>query len=308
MRIVWRYNLIFVYDTSSDSKGLFYPRALMQLIVGLYLAEICLIGLLALNSAFGAMGMVVTLLVFTGLVHFFLSDAITPLLRNLPQTLSMEEDIQEEEKAKAARLAEREAANGVDGAGAAASYFDPEEAFGDEEIEVEDTDGDDHVVVSNRALEGASSIRAAITDWLKASAKEKAQNEAKTSGFSEMLEKIAFWTSKGQGDRPPGLLAKFLHPEEHEDFVALRKLLPKEDRPEIIYSENDKYCKYQPPELWEPKPILWIPRDDARVSRQEVAHTRLSTPITDVGATMNEKGRVIVDFDAAPFEEPRIFL
>ncbi|KAL3958204.1 hypothetical protein ACCO45_006366 [Purpureocillium lilacinum] len=53
MRLVWRYNLLYVYDSDFDSKGLFYPRALLHLIIGLYLAEICLIGLFALHLAFG---------------------------------------------------------------------------------------------------------------------------------------------------------------------------------------------------------------------------------------------------------------
>ena len=53
VRLVWRYNLIFVFDSDMDSKGLFYPHALLHLMVGLYLAEICLIGLFAIHLAFG---------------------------------------------------------------------------------------------------------------------------------------------------------------------------------------------------------------------------------------------------------------
>ncbi|KAK4065985.1 uncharacterized protein Triagg1_8294 [Trichoderma aggressivum f. europaeum] len=307
--LVWKYNLIYVFDTTTDSKGLFYPRALQQLIIGLYLAEICLIGLLILNRAFGPMGIVITLLLLTGLVHFLLRDAILPLMWNLPQTLAVEEQIQEEEKAKLAVHNEDGEAHGNDAGGAAASYFDVEQAFGDEEeIEMEEFDVDDHHVVSSRGLEGASSIRMALTAWMKSAAIEKAKTEMERSGLNAMLDKMFAFAKSGDGEGPPGFLARWLHPEEHEDFVALRKLIPKDERPPVSYTSGDKYATYQPPELWTPKPILWIPRDEARVSRQEVAHTRLSTPIFDLGATLNEKGRISVDLDAAPFEEHRMIL
>ncbi|KAL7944215.1 hypothetical protein V8C42DRAFT_326178 [Trichoderma barbatum] len=308
MGLVWKYNLIYVFDTTTDSKGLFYPRALQQLLIGLYLAEICLIGLLILNHAFGPMGLVITLLILTGLIHFLLRDAISPLMWNLPQTLAIEEEVQEAEKAKLAVQDDDGGAPGNDAGGAAASYFDVEQAFGDEEVEIEEVDEDDHQVNSNRALEGASSIRLAITAWMKSAAIAKVKAEMEKSGLGAMLDKMFAFAKSGDGEEPPGFLARWLHPEEHEDFVALRKLIPKEDRPLIAYTDGDKYATYQPPELWTPKPILWIPRDEARVSRQEVAHTRLSTPIFDLGATLNASGKIIVDVDAAPFEEHRLLL
>ncbi|KAL7792150.1 hypothetical protein V8C37DRAFT_410116 [Trichoderma ceciliae] len=308
MGLVWKYNLIYVLDTTTDSKGLFYPRALQQLIIGLYLAEICLIGLLILNQAFGPMGLVLALLIFTSLIHFLLRDAISRLMWSLPQTLTLEEQIQEEEKAKLAVSEDDGEINGNDAGGAAASYFDVEQAFGDEEAEIEEIDEEDHHVVSNRALEGASSIRMALTAWMKSAATEKVKTEVEKSGLGEILKKVFAFAKKGDGGEPPGFLVRWLHPEEHEDFVALRKLLPQEERPPIVYTDGDKYATYQPPELWTPKPTLWIPRDEARVSRQEVAHTRLSTPISDLGATLSKSGRITVDVDAAPFEEHRLLL
>ncbi|RFU76151.1 duf221 domain-containing protein [Trichoderma arundinaceum] len=308
MGLVWKYNLIYVFDTTTDSRGLFYPRALQQLIIGLYLAEICLVGLLILNKAYGPMGIVIALLLLTGLIHFLLRDAISRLMWSLPQTLAIEEQIQEEEKAKLAAHNEDGETNGNDSGGAAASYFDVEQAFGDEEAEVEEIDEDDHHVVSNRALEGASSIRMALTAWMKSAAIAKFRAEMEKSGLNEILNKVFAFAKKGDGDEPPGFLVRWLHPEEHEDFLALRKLLPQEERPPIEYADGDKHATYQPPELWTPKPILWIPRDEARVSRQEVAHTRLSTPISDLGATLNKSGRISVDVDAAPFEEHRLLL
>jgi hypothetical protein len=309
MGLVWKYNLIYVFDTTTDSKGLFYPRALQQLIIGLYLAEICLIGLLILNKAFGPMGLVITLLLLTGLIHFLLRDAISRLMWSLPQTLALEEQIQEEEKMKLAANDDDGEAHGNDAGGTAASYFDVEQAFGEEEAEVEEIDeDDDHHVVSNRGIEGVSNLRLALTAWIKSAAIDKFKTEMEKSGINKFLSKVFAFARTGGGEDQPGFLIRWLHPEEHEDFVALRKLISQEERPPIVYTDGDKYATYQPPELWIPKPILWIPRDEAKVSRQEVVHTRLSTPISDFGATLSKSGRIIVDLDAAPFEEHRLLL
>ena len=45
----YRYNMLYVHDTRIDTKGGFYARALEQLMVGVYLGEICLLGLFGLN-------------------------------------------------------------------------------------------------------------------------------------------------------------------------------------------------------------------------------------------------------------------
>ncbi|KJZ75460.1 hypothetical protein HIM_05156 [Hirsutella minnesotensis 3608] len=320
MRFVWRYNLIFVYDSGLDSKGLFYPHALLHLTIGLYLAEICLIGLFALHLSFGPLALMVIFFIFTGLVHFSLSDAIAPLLQNLPQTLVLEAEIQQEEKEAAERARQQAIARvGNEGAdaGAASSYYDPEQAFGeeearadeDEDMEDEDEDEDEVTATNDRAVEGASGVKSALTEWLKLSTKSKLQEQVQNAGLHDMLDKARFWSSDKYGNGPPGFLARWLHPEEHEDFVALRKLLPSDGSlPSVEYPEDHKYCEYLPPEMWAPKPTLWIPRDDARVSRQEVAHTGKYTPISDHGAYLDEKGNVIVHMDQAPFEKPRLLI
>lgn len=314
IRIIWRYNFIYVCDSTHDTKGLFYPRALLHLIIGLYIAQVCLIGLFALKHVFAPVALMVIFLLFTLVVHNSLGNAIAPLLENLPQTLTMEAALQEEDRAaaEAAADAEHEAAND-EPAGAAADYYDSGQRFGDErdpdsEEEGAET-GDDEVTVTNdRALEGSGSIGLALKEWLKLSTKEKVAGEVERSGLGQSFERFQQWLGAKHGGGPPSAVAKWLHPEEYEDFVALRKTISEKGRPNADYPDIFKYCDYTPPELWKAKPTLWIPRDEARVSRQEVAHTKGSTPISDRGCTLDEKGRVIVDFAAAPCDEPRLLV
>ncbi|KKY24953.1 hypothetical protein UCRPC4_g02254 [Phaeomoniella chlamydospora] len=88
--VVYRYNILFVYDSEISTMGLSYPRALMHLLVGLYFGEVCLAGLMALKSSFGPLVVSLGLLVFTMLVHVSLYSAVGPLLNSLPKTLAIE--------------------------------------------------------------------------------------------------------------------------------------------------------------------------------------------------------------------------
>ncbi|KAK3390278.1 hypothetical protein B0H63DRAFT_110457 [Podospora didyma] len=90
--LAWRYNILFVTDTQIDTRGLIYPRAMKQLFTGLYLAEICMIGLFAASLAPGPTILMVVFLVFTLLFHISLNSALDPLLYNLPLSLLAEEE------------------------------------------------------------------------------------------------------------------------------------------------------------------------------------------------------------------------
>lgn len=88
----WRYNVLFVTDTSIDTRGLIYPRAIKQLFTGVYLAELCLVGLFGASVAIGPLVLMVVFTIFTVLFHISLNSALDPLLYNLPQSLMAEEE------------------------------------------------------------------------------------------------------------------------------------------------------------------------------------------------------------------------
>ncbi|KAH6855833.1 hypothetical protein B0I37DRAFT_63946 [Chaetomium sp. MPI-CAGE-AT-0009] len=88
----WRYNVFFVTDTQIDTRGLIYPKAIKQLFTGIYLAEVCMIGLFGASVAPGPLVLMIIFLVFTVLFHLSLNSALDPLLYNLPLTLLAEEE------------------------------------------------------------------------------------------------------------------------------------------------------------------------------------------------------------------------
>ncbi|GJC78102.1 uncharacterized protein ColLi_00940 [Colletotrichum liriopes] len=88
----YRYNILFVTDTKIDTRGLLYPRALKQLFAGVYLAEICLIGLFAVSVAIGPLILMIIFLVFSVLFHLTMNSVLDPLMYTLPRTLQVEEE------------------------------------------------------------------------------------------------------------------------------------------------------------------------------------------------------------------------
>jgi hypothetical protein len=337
---VYRYSLIYVYDSSYDTKGLFYPRALMQLMMGLYVAEICLIGLFGLKSAFGPLVLMLIFFVFTALVHISLHEAVTPLLYNLPRTLALEKDIGpivEDERLGDDTV--RPPPSGPTGGGLAADYYNMSEVDDDNSDEDDvDEDGDapppaNHDLdtdIQLRGIEGSASIKYHITEWTKSFFKSKLTNKPPPppsssssppeSNLTRILTQIKIVLTPDPA-REPNMLLIFLHPEIYQDFRTLQPRV----NPEPADVDLPKgYAKrvYQPPEMWAPAPRLWIPQDEARVSRQEVAHSRAAgIPAFDVGCWLVEGGggrgkdkkkrkgggrfRVECDLEVSPLHEER---
>ncbi|RYO55114.1 putative membrane protein [Alternaria tenuissima] len=79
--IAFRYNFLYVYETNLDTKGEAYQKALRQLLTGVYLSEICLIGLFAIATAdniqaVGPLAIMCVLLFLTIVFQFTLKFAL----------------------------------------------------------------------------------------------------------------------------------------------------------------------------------------------------------------------------------------
>ena len=296
---IYRYNVLYVYDGDLDTLGLFYPQALMHLMFGLYVAEICLIGLFALKFAFGPLALMVFFFIFTALVHISLREAVAPLLYNLPQNLALEQEIgriadddpmgQETDEPRPERVA-----------GLAADYYNEDEHFGDEPEPPTPCDLDTDIQM--RGIEGSSSIRYAVMTWTKKAVVARFRQDAEESSLTRALTKIKVWLTPNP-NRKPNFVMAWLHPEVYQDFRILQPMV----NPGQDFDLPEDYARraYQPPEMWQPAPKLWIPKDEARVSRQEVAHTKEAIFISDKGCWLNEHGRVMCNLEEAPMWEPK---
>ncbi|KIX09911.1 uncharacterized protein Z518_00992 [Rhinocladiella mackenziei CBS 650.93] len=280
LHLVYRYNLIYVYDSEIDTRGLVYPRALMHMLVGLYFSEICMIGLFSLRGAFVPVVLTAILLILTALVHTSLLDALGPLLWSLPKSLTVEEDqhllgtCPSQPRAMAAEDLER---------------------FG-QEYEFEQ-DSDEHIPGDSRALEGASGSLNALGGGLKSIVKKKVKKDLPevNVGLNALGSFWMRWISPDPTTKPNFLL-RWLHPEVYSDYTVLRRMVPS-DLPDPVYPEDVERDIYYPPSFLAKPPCLWIPRDPAGVSRQEVEHCRKVIPTTDEHVSMDEKGRMKINLE-----------
>jgi len=216
-----------VTDSIIDTKGLIYPRALQQLLTGVYLAEICQIGLFAVSKTIGPTIITVFLLVLTVLFHMSMNAALNPLLYNLPKSLEAEE----------------------------------ESLMAD--------------------LEGG----------------EKAGKS--TSNGSEIV---------APPHPKPNLIMKFFKPHIYTDYATLRRLVPHDlVDANNLYTPEVEADAYYPPCVKSPTPLLWLPRDAAGVSAQEIAHTNKIIHATDEGAVLNDKGKIEWDAEGVNGVHPPIW-
>lgn len=111
-----------------------------------------------------------------------------------------------------------------------------------------------------------------------------------------------------QRHKEANFIMKYLRPDRYADYATLRRLvLHATDTtsypPEV---ERDAYFH---PSISAQAPLLWIPRDEAGVSRQEVKHTSRVISITDEDAWLDSKNKVHWDMDKGtpPIYEEKIY-
>lgn len=247
----WRYNVLFVTDTTIDTRGLIYPRALKQLFVGVYLAEFCLIGLFGASVAIGPLVLMIVFTIFTVLFHISLNAALNPVLYNLPQSLMAEEESRRLNlQAPVSNEKEKMTTNGTNG--------------------------------TNGSRGDSVSYDSTIPD------------------FESFLSDALLLSSLQPSPLPKkaNLFTKFLKPWIYDDYHNMRQLLPQHEYNFGVTEELEQNA-YFPPSINAQPPLLWIPRDRAGVSTQEVVHTGKVIPITDEGCELNEKNKLQWDQDGA---------
>jgi hypothetical protein len=81
-----RYNSLYVLTNNIDTKGAAYAKALQQLMTGVYLSEVCLIGLFAINTSPGPIVLMAFFLGCTAIYHALMRHALKPLMDYLPES------------------------------------------------------------------------------------------------------------------------------------------------------------------------------------------------------------------------------
>jgi len=82
--LAYKYNFIYVYNNTIDTKGAVYPLALQQMLTGVYLGELCMLGLFSIRKVKGPVIMQLVLLIITILFHITIRATMGELIDSIP--------------------------------------------------------------------------------------------------------------------------------------------------------------------------------------------------------------------------------
>ncbi|KAF4609800.1 hypothetical protein G7Y89_g15823 [Cudoniella acicularis] len=285
-----RYNMLYVSRFKLDTGGLLYPRAINQTFTGLYVMELCLIGLFFLvrdeqgNASCSAQAIImIVALIITILYQILLNMSFSPLFRHLPITFEDEAVLRDEafERAQARRLGLEE-----DGDVEAGATYD------DQAIEMSRLNSDG----KNNKL-----------------AKFNPVNIAHGAGTWAMKSGRTIKSKTFHRDHDEGTHLR--QRKRHRDIEAQKKIADalygdiNDDIEDLTPDERDVLVKhaFQHYALRARRPTVWIPRDDIGVSDDEVKRTRdFAGPniwISNVGAALDGKCRVVYGRNPPDFSE-----
>jgi len=321
--MVYRYNLLFVTNFKFDTGGLLFPRAINQLFTGLYIMEICLIGLFFLVqdesgsvACFPQAIIMIVVAVLTFLYQRTLNKAFGPLLTYLPITLEDEAVEKDKEFARQyderRRLALVEGEQEGDDVNELLERREDQERAADshaEKIELQKIEADKRAKKHGRhpVIKSANKDRWSASDR---------GSRLKKSLDLKTLERL------NPFNQLPVFKSRDVEAQEAENVANLRRKNRAEfalfdDIPDEIEDlspeERDRLVAraYQHSALRAKRPVIWIPRDDLGISDDEIYRTRNFSKhiwVSNEYAGLDDKVRVVYrrsppDFDARDLVE-----
>ncbi|KAG0644890.1 hypothetical protein HOY80DRAFT_877887 [Tuber brumale] len=290
--MVYRYNLLYVHNFRFDTGGLLFPRAVNQLFTGIYVMEVCLIGLFFLVrdtedrvACFPQAIIMIVVTILTILYQYTLNSAFGPLLTYLPITLEDDAVLRDEAFAKDNERRRLLTSGNIV----------PEEQEGDDLNEV---------LAEREKRERRMDRRADEIEMRNIQNVRENKKEGKPSLFSR---------GRGHAERPD------VGDPEMQSRLPPPKKQP-HTRPELMLFEDiaDNIEDLSPGErdilvgrafqheaLRAKRPVIWIPRDDLGISDDEVQRTQKFSDnvwISNEYTGLDRKGRVVYkrpppDFD-----------
>ena len=323
---VYRYNTLYVTKFRFDTGGLLYPTAINQLFTGLYLMELCLIGLFFLVKDAGTDGtaygtpckiqgiIMIVVLIMTFLYQWLLNSAFGPLLRYLPITLEDEAVMRDEEFARAQEKKWKLDDNERDGDDIDDALRDRNRLSVNEDKATGSIEMQDIEVAKERGRLDPRNmglrVPAAVENIVPLTASSWADRSRKKTPYSP--------TPNGQILSPRQQYRQHHHARKSPDVEAQRSGTNaigealfagiNDEIEDLTPDERDKLVRraFQHEALRARRPVIWIPRDELGVSDDEIHQTQKFSKyiwISNEFTGLDSKGRIVYRKSPPDFSE-----
>ncbi|SCU89031.1 LAME_0E01992g1_1 [Lachancea meyersii CBS 8951] len=272
--VAYLYNLTYVFKEAPDTKGSHYPRALYQTFVGLYIGQVCLLGLFVVGKGWGPIILQAIALGVTTFIHLNFNSSFDRLMQYVPV----------------------DAMKPLDGISDTPSFNNENKR----KLRNSDIQELPHFPVkryqprsSPSADQKTSSVRSEHTYEIAGTAAYESENSVMATplladGEETQLQQAPFWK-------------RYFQPHVYLSYKAVKNVLPEiynlPDPNEEVSPDNVQHA-YDYPAVSAKCPHLWIPRDPYGFSTIELAKLSEIVDISDCGASINEKGQVF--WETAP--------
>ena len=322
MYIAFIYNLVYVKGQESDMRGRNYPKALLQTFVGLYLSEICLLGLFIMSKSWGPVALEGIMIFVTVACHVLLKRKFQPLFDIVPVS-----GIYEARGDSGALYPKDQGSKEIKQVGQ--NYISDNEASGVSNIPnvAGDSSGkvgnfNNDLAGDNQTYESSSENKNIynnknITNDSNSSRNETVANDntrtdtTKENGLTEAEQEKRKINNEDDINRveqqakqkPLVVLKRFFDPRSGYSFSLLRSQLPNIFNLSPNYSTEYLDNSYVDPAVTDQEPHIWIPKDPAGISQYQIAKTGGKVDVSDEHTEYNEKGSYEVTGPPPSYEE-----
>ena len=258
--IAYRHNYYFVQRNKIDTHGLLFNNALSQLFAGVYVMEIALIGLFFLvrdtqdNVACSTQAIImIVVLIITSIFHFVMEQHLRPLYNFIPVTL---EDSAADAERERFLIHDDDKPSTMIDASSNAKY---EKLSLSNSIDTP-TPNIDSTRRRARAATDASTFTAASARHALANVRRRAQLSPESPlAYNKNPRPTTGLTDTANSDR------KHSHRREIADELSTAISAYPDELTDLSPEELKANLKaaFQDPVTREPRPVIWIPEDDA---------------------------------------------
>lgn len=275
------YLIVYVYgNPTTDLRGRNYPKALLQTFVGLYLAEICLLGLFIMAKSWGPVALEAVMLIATVLAHLWLKSRFVPLFDTVPVSAI------KESRGEGTLYPIKD--QGLDEIKQTGKNYLSEVGSSNASGTAAPADAADTVSSKNETYVGAT----------------EGQSREAQDPLQEKVNRADLGTLEKQIKTAPKEVAKrFLNPRQGYNFALIRSQLPSFFNLSATYSSGYLDGAYDDPAVTDEEPHIWVPNDPLGISEYEIAKAQGSVDVENVNTEYNEKDDYEVTGPPPSYEE-----